>query len=70
MLAASGYDLLKHWQEFSGDMLMPLLWGFLVSFLAAYATMKLLLNFLQHFTFVAFGIYRILFGGLLLWMLW
>lgn len=68
MLAASGYDLLKHWQDFSGDMLMPLLWGFLVSFLAAYATMKLLLSFLQRFTFVAFGVYRILFGGLLLWV--
>ena len=70
MLAASGYDLLKHWQEFSGEMLMPLLAGFVVSFIAAYATMKLLLSFLQRFTFVAFGVYRILFGGLLLWMLW
>jgi len=70
MLAASGYDLLKHWQEFSGDMLMPLLAGFIVAFISAYATMKLLLSFLQHFTFIAFGIYRILFGGLLLWILW
>ncbi len=70
MLAASGYDLLKHWQEFSGDMLMPLLAGFVVAFISAYATMKLLLSFLQRFTFVAFGIYRIIFGGLLLWMVW
>ncbi len=68
MLAASGYDLLKHWQDFSGEMLMPLLAGFIVAFLAAYATMKLLLSFLKRFTFVAFGIYRILFGGLLLWI--
>jgi len=69
MLAASGYDLLKHWQDFSGDQLLPLLAGFAVAFLAAFATMKLLLSFLERFTFVAFGIYRILFGGLLLWML-
>jgi len=69
MLAASGYDLLKHWQDFSGEQMLPLLYGFLVAFLAAYATMKLLLSFLQRFTFVAFGVYRILFGGLLLWMI-
>jgi len=28
----------------------------------------LFIRFLEHFTFVAFGIYRILFGALLLWM--
>lgn len=67
MLAASGYDLLKHYQDFSGEQMLPLLYGFLVAFFAAYATMKLLLTFLQRFTFVAFGLYRILFGGLLLW---
>jgi undecaprenyl-diphosphatase len=70
MLAASGFDLLKHYQAFSGEQLMPLLAGFVVAFLSAYATMKLLLSFLQRFTFVAFGIYRILFGGLLLWIVW
>jgi undecaprenyl-diphosphatase len=70
MLAASGFDLLKHYQDFSGAQLMPLLAGFIVAFLSAYATMKLLLSFLQRFTFVAFGIYRILFGGLLLWIIW
>lgn len=68
MLAASGYDLLKHWQDFSGDLLMPLIVGFIVAFVSAYAAMRLLLSFLQHFTFVAFGIYRILFGGILLWI--
>jgi len=68
MLAASGFDLLKHYQDFSGDQLMPLLAGFIVAFVAAYATMKLLLSFLQRFTFVAFGVYRILFGALLLWV--
>jgi len=68
MLAASGFDLLKHYQDFSGDQLMPLLAGFIVAFVAAYGTMKLLLSFLQRFTFVAFGVYRILFGALLLWV--
>ena len=68
MLAASGFDLLKHYQDFSGSNLMPLAVGFIVAFASAYATMKLLLSFLQQFTFIAFGVYRILFGALLLWV--
>ncbi|PXF30990.1 UDP pyrophosphate phosphatase [Pokkaliibacter plantistimulans] len=66
MLAASGYDLLKHYHEFAGESFMPLLVGFIVAFISAYIVMKLFIRFLAHFTFVAFGIYRILFGALLL----
>ena len=68
MVAASGYDLLKHYDEFSGSQLMPLLVGFVVSFIVAYFTMKLFIGFLARFTFVGFGIYRILFGVFLLWL--
>ncbi|OIO70174.1 MAG: undecaprenyl-diphosphatase UppP [Zetaproteobacteria bacterium CG1_02_53_45] len=67
MLAASGFDLLKHYQDFAGAQLMPLLTGFVVAFVSAWLVMRLFIRFLEHFTFVAFGIYRILFGGLLLW---
>jgi len=68
MMAASGFDLLKHYQDFAGAQLVPLLTGFVVAFVAAWLVMRLFIRFLEHFTFVAFGIYRILFGILLLWM--
>ncbi len=66
MLAVSGYDLLKHYEQFLNVDLTPFIVGFIVSFVVAYLTIKLLIAFLQRFTFVAFGIYRVLFGTLLL----
>jgi len=68
MLAASGFDLLKHYHEFAGAQLVPLLAGFAVAFISAWMVMRLFIRFLEKFTFIAFGIYRILFGGLLLWV--
>ncbi|HCS13936.1 MAG: undecaprenyl-diphosphate phosphatase [Zetaproteobacteria bacterium CG06_land_8_20_14_3_00_59_53] len=68
MLAASGFDLLKHYHDFAGAQLLPLLVGFAVAFISAWLVMRLFISFLQRFTFNAFGIYRIAFGGLLLWM--
>ncbi len=67
MAAVSGYDLLKHYQEFAGASWGPYLVGFLVAFVVAWLTIKLFLAFLARFTFVPFGIYRILFGVFLLW---
>ena len=66
MLTVSGYDLLKHYKEFSEQNLITLAIGFIVSFVVAYITIKLFLSFLERFTFVSFGVYRILFGILLL----
>ena len=66
MMAVSGYDLLKHYQDFVGADLTAFVIGFIVAFVVAYLTIKLLIVFLQRFTFVAFGIYRILFGVILL----
>lgn len=66
MSAVSAYDLLKHYHEFSGANLLNLGVGFVVSFIVAYLTIKLFLKFLERFTFVSFGIYRIIFGVLLL----
>ncbi|MEE9303882.1 MAG: undecaprenyl-diphosphate phosphatase [Thiotrichaceae bacterium] len=66
MLATSGYDLLKHYDEFSQQGLLTLAIGFVVSFIVAYFTMKFFIKFLEKFTFVTFGIYRIIFGVLLL----
>lgn len=66
MSAVTAYDLLKHYHEFSNANIMTLAVGFVVSFFVAYLTIKLFLKFLENFTFVAFGIYRILFGITLL----
>lgn len=67
MCATTAYDLLKHHNElFTDANFMNLLAGFVVSFIIAYLTIKLFLKFLESFTFVAFGIYRIAFGILLL----
>jgi undecaprenyl-diphosphatase len=66
MSAVTAYDLLKHYHEFSDANLVALGVGFVVSFIVAYLTIKLFLKFLEKFTFVSFGIYRIVFGILLL----
>jgi undecaprenyl-diphosphatase len=66
MGATSGYDLLKHYDEFSKTGFLPLLIGFVVAFVVAYFTMKFFIKFLEKFTFRAFGIYRIIFGLILL----
>jgi undecaprenyl-diphosphatase len=70
MAATSGYELLKNYEEFSDANLMALAVGFVVSFIVAYFTMKLFLRFLEKFTFVGFGIYRILFGTILLYLIY
>jgi len=68
MLAASGFDLLKHYQDFTGANFPVLAAGFVVAFISAWLVMRLFIQFLERFTFVAFGVYRILFGALLLWV--
>jgi len=68
MLAASGFDFIRHYHDFSGAQFVPLLVGFAVAFVSAWLVMRLFIRFLERFTFVAFGVYRILFGGLLVWV--
>ncbi len=68
MGAVSGYDLLKHYHEFANADYTGFAVGFVVAFVVAYLTIKLFMAFLERFTFVAFGIYRIIFGLLLLWL--
>jgi len=66
MIAVSGYDLLKHYQDFADANWIAFIIGFVTAFIVAYITIKLFLAFIQRFTFVAFGIYRIIFGIILL----
>ncbi|SFZ98123.1 Undecaprenyl-diphosphatase [hydrothermal vent metagenome] len=69
MAAVSGYDLLKHYKDFANAEWLPFVVGFVVAFIVAYITVKLFLAFIQKFTFVSFGIYRIIFGIFLLTIL-
>jgi len=69
MAAVSGYDLLKHYHEFVQAQWGPYIAGFLVAFVVAWITIRLFLAFLARFTFVPFGVYRILFGAFLLWQM-
>lgn len=67
MCATTAYDILKHHEELLMESnFINLAIGFLVSFVVAFITIKIFLKFLEKFTFVAFGIYRIIFGILLL----
>ena len=66
MAAVTGYDLLKHYQDFADANWGAFVVGFITAFIVAYLTIKLFLAFIQRFTFVAFGIYRIIFGVILL----
>ncbi len=66
MAAVTGYDLLKHYQDFADANWGAFVIGFVTAFIVAYLTIKLFLVFIQRFTFVAFGIYRIIFGVVLL----
>ncbi len=66
MAAVTGYDLLKHYQDFADANWGAFIIGFITAFVVAYVTIKLFLVFIQRFTFVAFGVYRIIFGIILL----
>ncbi|WP_339772754.1 undecaprenyl-diphosphate phosphatase [uncultured Paraglaciecola sp.] len=69
LAAAAGFDTVKHYNEFSDGNLLILLVGFVTSFIVAYLSINLFMRFLDRFTFVAFGIYRIVFGVILLWLM-
>jgi undecaprenyl-diphosphatase len=71
MFAATGYDLLKHRHDLTGDGLELIVVGFVVSFVVALAVVAWLLRFVAGHTFVAFGWYRILAGLILAgWCAW
>lgn len=70
MVAATGLNVVKHYHEFQGDLAIPLLIGFVTAFVSAYLVIKWFIAFLNKFTFNAFGIYRIIFGLLLFYLLY
>lgn len=60
MLAATGYDILKSYKDFSSADILNIGIGFVVSFIFALIFIKWLLSYIQKHNFVIFGWYRIL----------
>jgi len=66
LIAASGYSLLKYNNGLSGNEVMLLVIGFLVSLVSAYIVSKWFLSFISKNNFVPFAWYRIVLGVLVL----
>lgn len=66
MFAATFYDLYKNRNDMIIDDYSLLIIGFVTAFVVAFFTVKAVMNFLTTHTFIVFGIYRIIFGILLL----
>jgi undecaprenyl-diphosphatase len=60
MAAATGYDLLKSYDQFTQADAVNLGIGFVVSFIVALLSIKWLLRYIKNHSFQAFGVYRIL----------
>lgn len=58
MIAATGYDLLKSADTFAFDDIGLLALGFLTAFVVALLSMRFLLTLVRRYTFIPFGIYR------------
>lgn len=69
MAAATGLDILKSAHSFSGGDAGILALGLVVSFVVAIASIRFLLSFVRNYTFVPFGVYRIVLALVLLWSL-
>ena len=66
MFAASGYKLLKDYEQIQAADLQILLLGNVVGFLVAMAAIKFFISFLTRYGFKIFGYYRIALGLILL----
>lgn len=60
MLAATGLDLTKTHFHFSSNEWAALAVGFITSFIIALIAIKFFLSYVRRYTFIPFGIYRIL----------
>ncbi|MEK6692680.1 MAG: undecaprenyl-diphosphate phosphatase [Nitrospirota bacterium] len=67
MFAAVGYDLIKTGSSFTIAQWKTLGIGFIISFIVAAVAVKTFLRFISKYSFIPFGIYRILIG-LVYWM--
>ncbi len=70
LIAAGGYDLMKHRGEFSADDAAILAVGLIVSFISALICIRWLLRYVASHTFNVFAWYRIILGAIILIVLW
>ncbi|WP_373747062.1 undecaprenyl-diphosphate phosphatase [Neisseria dentiae] len=76
MIAATTYDVLKHFHLFSAQDIGLIAVGFVSAFAAGLLAVKALLKFVASKNYVPFAYYRIIFGGLILltwamgWVSW
>ena len=63
MAAATSWDLLQNYQQFSTAQFSTLGVGFVVSFIAAIASIRWLLNYIRSHSLANFGVYRVLLVG-------
>jgi len=68
MFAAAALDIYKNPQTISGENVLPVIIGLVVSFIIAYISMKWLLKYIQTHSFKVFGIYRVI-VGVVIWVL-
>jgi len=66
--AAAAFDLLRSLDSLVATDVPLFALGFLVAFVAALVVVKAFLRFVAHHSFEVFGWYRIVAGGLLLWL--
>lgn len=65
-LAVFSFDFISFFQVFKKSDFIFLAFSGIISFLSAYLSVKIFLKFLEKFTLFAFGLYRIIFGIILL----
>jgi undecaprenyl-diphosphatase len=70
LVAAGGYDFLKHRALFSAEHLAPLAVGLVVSFLSAFVVIRWLIRYVATHDFRPFAWYRIVFGVVVLLTAW
>ncbi len=69
MIAASGFELFKYRHLLTHDIIGLIAIGFITSFVVALVVVAWFIRYVQHHAFTGFGVYRIVFGGLVL-VLW
>ncbi len=73
MLAATGYKLLKYYKEaggFSTEEIKLLAVGNIIAFVVAVIAIKFFINFVKKYGFKVWGVYRIIVGVILLFLIW
>ena len=70
LVAAGGYDFLKHRALFSAEHLAPLALGLVVSFVSAFVVIRWLIRYVATHDFRWFAWYRIVFGVVVLATAW